>query len=131
MSFNDGRRCRMLRHTSRSKYCVHHLRKLRQLKEVERVALDLFLPISNGFVPANALTQSLSRLFAYVGDGSIKPKDALAMARIAETILKTIPMSTREVSRYLYPRLLDATGPPFLRQPPRLQSPQALPPNHP
>jgi len=95
-TFADGRRCRMLRDTPRSKYCVFHLRKLRQLHEVEQITMDLFQPLSTGFVPANALAQSLSRLFARVAEGRIKAKDAIAMARIADTLLKTIPMATLE-----------------------------------
>jgi hypothetical protein len=93
----------MLRSSKKSKYCVHHQRKLRHIDEVEDATLDLFQPISSGFVPATGLAKSLSRLFACVAEGRINAKDAVAMSRIAETLLKTIPLSTKEFRDcYLY-----------------------------
>lgn len=95
-AYSDGRQCRMLRSSSKSKYCLHHERKLRFIKEAEAAALDLSDPISGGFVTATALSQSVSRLFAAVAQGRLDPKSANALARVAEILLKTISSSTAE-----------------------------------
>jgi len=98
-AYSDGRHCRMLRSSSKSKYCLHHDRKLRHLKEADDAAADLFDPISGGFVTATALSQSVSRLFAAVAEGRLDPKQANALARVAEILLKAISSSTGEFRR--------------------------------
>jgi len=95
-TYSDGRQCRMLRSSRKSKYCFHHERKLRHIEEVDDAAADLFDPISGGFVTATALSQSVSRLFAAVAEGRLDPKQATALARVAEILLKTIYSSTEE-----------------------------------
>lgn len=95
-TYSDGRQCRMLRASRKSQFCFHHERKLRHLKEAEGAAADLFDPISGGFVTATALSRSVSRLFAAVAEGRLEPKQANALARVAEILLKTISSSTAE-----------------------------------
>jgi hypothetical protein len=95
-TYSDGRRCRMLRASRKSKYCVHHERRLRHLKEADDAAADLFDPISGGFVTATALSQSVARLFAAVAEGRLDPKSANALARVAGILLKIISSSTQE-----------------------------------
>jgi len=95
-TYSDGRHCRMLRFTNTSNYCIHHARKLRHLNDVEDTASDLVEPIRGSFVSATALTRSLTRLFADVAEGRINAKDAVALARVANTLLKTIPLSHAE-----------------------------------
>ena len=95
-TYSDGRQCRMLRSSRKSQFCFHHERKLRHLKEADDAAIDLFDPISGGFVTATALSQSVSRLFAAVAEGRLDPKQANALARVAEILLKAISSSTAE-----------------------------------
>jgi len=95
-AYSDGRQCRMLRSSRKSKYCFFHERKLRHIEEVDDATADLFDPISGGFVTAIGLSQSVSRLFAAVAEGRLDPKQANALARVAEILLKTIYSSTEE-----------------------------------
>jgi hypothetical protein len=95
-TWSDGRRCRSLRHSSESKFCLPHDRKSRHLKETDSTAHMIYDPMNNGAVPASGLAFSLVRLFASVAEGRIDPKTATALARIAETLRKTIPDSTNE-----------------------------------
>jgi len=95
-TYADNHYCRMLRSSSRSRYCEYHRRKLLPLQSSAEVTASLYEPIGQGFVPVTGLTQSLARLFACVAEGTIKAKDAVAMARVAETLLKTIPLSDTE-----------------------------------
>jgi hypothetical protein len=92
---DHGRQCTMPRAT-RSKYCYHHDRKLRYSREAELAALEIFEPIGDNFVPANRLTKSLARLFGRVADGRISPRQANAMSRVAEVMLKSISNSSSE-----------------------------------
>ncbi len=102
-TFADSRQCRMLRSSRRSRYCVYHQRKLRYIDNAKDAAMDIFEPISGGSVSAAALTKSLSRILACVAEGRINAKDAVEMTRVAETLLKTIPLPTSEFQDcYLY-----------------------------
>jgi len=89
-----NRRCRMPRSSPNAKYCTYHQRRM--LAQGRDTAYVLFEPIAEAFVPVSGLTQSLARLFACVADGRIKAKDAVAMTRVAETLLKTLPLSNQE-----------------------------------
>jgi hypothetical protein len=95
-TYADNRHCRMPRASIRSRYCEYHRRKLLPLQSSADVTASLYEPIGQGFVPVTGLTQSLARLFACVAEGTVKAKDAVAMTRVAETLLKTIPLSDAE-----------------------------------
>ncbi len=95
-TFSDGRQCRMLRSSRTSKYCFHHERKLRHLRESDKTASDIWEPLAGNFVPATALTHSLTRVFRAVAEGRIDPKSATALARVASTLLKSITASSAE-----------------------------------
>jgi hypothetical protein len=95
-TFADGRRCRLPRPFPDSEYCHHHQRKLRHLRQADATAAELVEPISGDFVPATALTHSLTRLFYALAEGRIDPKNATALARVANTLLKSINKSNEE-----------------------------------
>jgi len=95
-TWSDGRQCRSLRHSTKSKYCLPHDRELRNLKEADSIAADLVEPISGDFVPATALTHSLARLFQLLAEGRVDPKTATALASVANTLLKSIGKSNEE-----------------------------------
>ena len=97
-TWSDGRQCRMLRSSSKSKYCLHHERRLRHFGETEKTASYIAEPITAGdFVPASALTHSLARVFLAVAEGRIEPKRATALARVGATLLRSICESSREL----------------------------------
>jgi hypothetical protein len=83
-------------HSPDALFCPHHNLKVARVVNSSKVGEDVFDPISGGFVPANALTQSLSRVIGYVADGTLSPKAATAISRVADTLLKTIALSTQE-----------------------------------
>jgi len=96
-AYSDNRHCRMPRTSTRSRYCEYHRRKLLPLRSSAEVTASLHEPIGQGFVPVTGLTQSLARLLACVAEGTVKAKDAVAITRVAETLLlKTIPLSDAE-----------------------------------
>jgi hypothetical protein len=69
--YSDGRTCRMLLASSRSQFCLFHERKLRNLREADYTAAEICEPLSHDFVPATALTQSLTRAFRAVLDSAL------------------------------------------------------------
>ena len=95
-SYSDGRNCRMLRANAKSQFCVHHERKLRHLREVDYTAAEIAEPLAHDFVPATALTHSLTRVFRAVAEGRIDAQSAVALARVASTLLKSIEKSSAE-----------------------------------
>lgn len=95
-TYSDGRQCRMLRFTNTSKFCISHDRKLRHARDVEDTAFDRVEPIRGSFASATAITRSLTRLLGCVAEGRIQAKGAVAMARVASTLLKCIPLSMAE-----------------------------------
>jgi len=95
-TFSDGRKCRMLRHSKKSAFCFHHERKLCHLREIDRTASEICEPIAGDFVPATALTQSLTRAFRAVAEGRFDPRTANALSRLASTLLKSIGASSHE-----------------------------------
>ena len=95
-TYSDGRQCRMPLFSADSSFCLQHNQKMNRLIRSTDVGDDVFDPISRGFVPANALAQSLSRVIGYVADGTLSPKAAIAISRVAGTLLQTIALSTRE-----------------------------------
>ena len=94
--YSDGRKCRMLRSSRKSKLCLHHERKLAHLREADDTASHICEPLAGSFVPATALTQSLTRVFRAAAEGRISPKSATALARVASTLLKSIDASSLE-----------------------------------
>jgi len=95
-TFSDGRQCRMLRKSKKSRYCFDHERKLRHLREADETAANLCEPFIGDFVPAAALTQSLTRVYHAVAEGRLDPKCATALARVASTLLKSIDAASDE-----------------------------------
>jgi hypothetical protein len=98
-AYSDGRHCRMPRRSKGSKYCTVHERKLRILNETDDVAAEIYAPINQSFIPASALSVSLARVFAAVASGRVSAKNATAISRVADTLLKTISASTDEFRR--------------------------------
>jgi hypothetical protein len=86
----------MPRKSKKSRYCFDHERKLRHLREADETASDICEPIAGDFVPATALTHSLTRVFRAVAEGRLDPKSATALARIASALLKSINASSAE-----------------------------------
>jgi hypothetical protein len=95
-TYSDGRQCRMLRANELAKFCPFHERKLRHFDAIDNTAESIILPMVGDFVPASALTHSLTRVFQAVAEGRLNPKQASALARVGDTLLKSICESKRE-----------------------------------
>jgi hypothetical protein len=91
-TFADGRHCRMLR-SRNANYCLYHLQKV---GGADPTVSPISEPVAGDYVPATALSQSLSRVFCAVAEGRMDPKQAIALARIATALLKSITGSTKE-----------------------------------
>jgi uncharacterized protein YejL (UPF0352 family) len=92
--FADGRRCRMLR-SSHFEYCFYHAHKIHR-REVDQILRELAEPLSGSSAPATALTQILSRVCTSLAEGRIAPKQANAIARAANVLLKSISKSAAQ-----------------------------------
>ncbi|MGB2636165.1 MAG: hypothetical protein WAM58_19710 [Candidatus Acidiferrum sp.] len=94
-TFADGRHCRMLRSRD-TDYCLYHLQIIEGQQAPGLPVSPISMPVSGEYVPVTALTQSLSRLFCAVAEGRMDPKRAIALARVASTLLKCIGGATQE-----------------------------------
>jgi hypothetical protein len=95
-TFSDGRRCRMPRRSESTEFCFHHERQLRRLHELDETTSRICEPMEGYFVPATALTQTLTRVFRAVAEGRIDRKSATTLTRVAATLLKSIDASSAE-----------------------------------
>jgi hypothetical protein len=95
-AYSDGRHRRMLRSSSKSKYCLDHERKLRHLRQADATASEVAAPLSHDFVSGTSLNYSLTRLFSAIADGRVPPKTAIPLINLSKILLKIIPMANRE-----------------------------------
>jgi hypothetical protein len=95
----DGRRCRMPRNSSEEEFCYNHQRKLTFQREAGEAAHHICEAFSPTEVPASAISISLSRLFFATAQGRISPRTANALANIANSMLRAVPLTNNEFSR--------------------------------
>lgn len=96
-TFADGRRCRLPRPSSNSEYCLHHLRKLRNLHEQDDTARRIARPLVGEVIAPSCLNFAVARLFAAVVEGRISPRTANTLTNLSKVLLKTIPLAQREL----------------------------------
>jgi hypothetical protein len=89
--FNDGRRCRMLRHPGHSCLCIFHARAESQLVETDRLGAELAETVSGDFMTATDINHALGRLYTAVAQNRIPIRNASTLARIGSTLLHTVP----------------------------------------
>jgi hypothetical protein len=89
--FNDGRRCRMLRHPEHPCLCVFHARAESQLVESERLGIELGETLSGDFMTATDINHAMGRLYSAVAQNRISVRNANTLARIGSTLLRTVP----------------------------------------
>ncbi len=90
-SFNDGRRCRMLRHPEHPCLCIFHARSESQLVESERLGIELGATLSGDFMAATDINHAIGRLYSAVAQNRIPVRNANTLARIGSTLLRTVP----------------------------------------
>src|ERR1700687_4394870 len=95
-AYSDGRHCRMPRSFRDSKYCLHHERTLRRLREADCTASHVAEPLSRNFISGTSLNQSLARLFSAIADGRVRPKTAAQLISLSKILLRSIPLAKTE-----------------------------------
>lgn len=79
-----------------SKFCHHHERKMRHLREADCTAANIAEPLSGNLVSATVLNQSLSRLFCALADGGVSPKVAAQLISLSKVLAKNIGKADEE-----------------------------------
>ena len=97
-TFADNRRCRMPRSGTHPEFCTFHARKDQQSRAVQKFGQDVALDLAGKYTSACDLTSALSRLFAAVAQGHIKPRTANTLGYIAQTMVQSIGMAQHEYS---------------------------------
>ncbi len=95
-TFADGRQCRIPRRNGHPYLCTFHARKEAQAFASEEAGEDIAFFLSGGYVSAGDLSFALSRLFAAVAQGQIKPKTAATLAYLGQTLVQTLHLSQNE-----------------------------------
>jgi hypothetical protein len=88
--FQDGRRCRMLRHPRHSCLCIFHARAESQLIETERLGRELGETLSGDFMSATDINHAMGRLYVAVAEDRIPIRNANTLARIGGTLLRSV-----------------------------------------
>ncbi|MGC1617280.1 MAG: hypothetical protein WA765_02205 [Candidatus Acidiferrum sp.] len=95
-TFADGRQCRTPRRNGHPYLCTFHARKEAQAFASQEAGKDIAFFLSGNYVSAGDLSFALSRLFAAVAQGQIKPKTAATLAFLGQTLVQTLHLSQNE-----------------------------------
>jgi hypothetical protein len=95
-TFSDGRRCRTPRQSGHPLFCCFHARKHAQSQAADQLGGDFLFLLSGDHISACDLAAALSRLFAAVARGVVKPRTASTLAYLAQTLLLTIQIAEKE-----------------------------------
>ena len=88
--FQDGRRCRLLRHPKHSCLCIFHARAESQLIETERLGRELGETLSGDFMSATDINHAMGRLYVAVAQDRIPVRRANTLARIGGSLLRSV-----------------------------------------
>src|SRR5262245_17813519 len=88
-TFSDGRCRRTPRQSGHPMFCCFHARKQAQSQAADQLGGDFLFLLSGDHISACDLAAALSRLFAAVARGNIKPRTASTLAYLAQTLLLT------------------------------------------
>jgi Tfp pilus assembly protein PilF len=95
-TFADGRQCRIPRRNGHPYLCTFHARQEARAFASEEAGEDIAFFLSGNYVSAGDLSFALSRLFAAVAQGQIKPKTAATLAFLGQTLVQTLQLSQNE-----------------------------------
>jgi hypothetical protein len=137
--FQDGRRCRMLRHPEHSCLCIFHARAEAQLFETERLGVELGETLSGDFLSATDINHAMGRLYTAVAQDRIPLRNANTLARIGSTLLRSVDrVKTEFTFKYSFdqwrkmlqdaPPLSTAGSEEFSEEPPSTATGPANPP---
>ena len=103
-TFADGRRCRMPRQSGHLALCPFHAEKEAKLFAARQAGEDITSYFYGPYIPACSINGALARVFRGVVRGEIKPKTALALAYIGQTILHAVPLAQNEYWQSIGPQ---------------------------
>ncbi len=95
-TFADGRQCRTPRCSGHPHLCYFHAQKEAQALVAKQAGEDISSYFSKHYVSACDLTGALARLFRAVARGEIKPKAAMALAYVGQTLVQALPLAEHE-----------------------------------
>src|SRR5216684_8565336 len=87
-TFADGRQCRTPRRSGHQHLCYYHAQKEAEALIAKQAGEDISSFFSKHYVSACDLSAALARLFRAVARGEIKPKAAMAMAYLGQTLVQ-------------------------------------------
>lgn len=86
----------MLRHHDHPSLCIFHARAELQLKECDRLGAELAATITGEFMTATDVNFALGKLFTALAQNRIPPRNAHALAYIAQLMLVSLPNLKKE-----------------------------------
>src|SRR5712664_2178816 len=95
-TFSDGRRCRTPRKPNHPHLCSDHARKDSQARAADKLARELSYFFSGQYLSACDLSSALGRHLPAVVRGDIKPRSALTLGYLSQTLAQTIHLSKHE-----------------------------------
>jgi hypothetical protein len=104
----DGRRCGMLRWNRNRRFCLFHARQEQQLLHLDYIG-DKLPTISGKFRTALDVNCALGELYDAMAHNHVPPRNAAALAYIAQLIIQTLPQVKSEIIRYEGEEGWDAT----------------------
>ncbi len=94
----DGRRCGMLRWKRNRQFCLFHARQEQQLLDLDYIGDD-GPTLSGRFRTATDVNCALGELYEAMAHNRVPPRNAAALAYIAQLIIQTLPQVKSEAIR--------------------------------
>ena len=88
--FNDGRRCRMLRHPGHPSLCIFHARAELQLLESDRLGAELAQTLTGDYMTATDVNHILGKLYTAVAQNRVSSRNAATLAYIGQLLLTSV-----------------------------------------
>jgi len=95
-TFADGRQCRALRGSGHQHLCYDHAKKEAEAGIAKQAGEDLVSLFCGKHLTAPDLTAALGRVLSAVASGYIKPKTAVSLALLGQTLNQSIKIAQHE-----------------------------------
>ena len=95
-TFADGRQCRTPRASAQSPLCYFHEKKEAELARKRERGRAIGTWVTADYLTACDLSHGLGQVFSQTLQGNIKPRTAVAIAYLAQTMLQTIKVAQHE-----------------------------------
>ena len=92
----DGRQCRSLRRSGHQHLCYEHAKKEAEAGIAKQAREDLVSLFCGKVLPAPDFAAALGRVLSAVAGGYIKPKTAVSLALLGQTLNQSIELAQHE-----------------------------------